>query len=232
MTPMDHVRLAIMLDDSAALGQAISDGADVRVADCNGVTALHAAASFGRVQCVRVLIDAGVNVDAATDDYTTPLHLAALNGTEPCVQVLLRAGADLDLRDVNGRSAAHHAAWEGHLECLRALLDHGPAERAHDMDRFTPAKFAAASGHTDCFLLLLDRGSGIDELDRNDWVAAWRQATPDEAARLLRYTAEPLLNDIRRSLRRMKPLPRSVAVLDAMSARRPAPARLSGLLRP
>jgi hypothetical protein len=83
--------------------------------------ALAAAAQFGHVDIVRLLLDAGEDPSrynpGGFHSHSTPLHQAALAGHEEVARLLVERGARLDIRDVlwNGTPAdwAHH---NGHTE--------------------------------------------------------------------------------------------------------------------
>ena len=79
----------------------------------NGMTALMAAARFGHVACIAVLVDAGCDVDARSDfgsgkqgGGSTAAMMAAENGHAGALNALRAAGADVDLtREVDGKTA-------------------------------------------------------------------------------------------------------------------------------
>lgn len=97
-------------------------------------SAFHKAASYGRLQICRLLIDAGNDVNAIPDnedlfentterdDWGTPLHGAAGNGHAECVRFLLERFARRDIRNPNGLTPGEVAQRRGHNECA-ALLD-------------------------------------------------------------------------------------------------------------
>lgn len=66
--------------------------------------ALSQAASFGRIDIVRMLLDAGEDPDRYNPlgghSHSTPLHQAAGEGHEAVVRLLVERGARLDLQDV------------------------------------------------------------------------------------------------------------------------------------
>ena len=82
-------------------------GADPRLADMFGDTALHFAATSQMVDDgVELLIAAGANIHAANNLGMTPLHEAAANAKWTGVAVtncLLRHGADPSARDEKGK---------------------------------------------------------------------------------------------------------------------------------
>jgi ankyrin repeat protein len=106
----------------------VDHGANVHVADANGLTALHLAAASskdGRVQpMVSGLLAAGAHVDAQNVVGMTPLFMAA---SKAAVDLLLDAGAAIEHRDRLGNTALTHAAmipkWKPHA--MVALLERG-----------------------------------------------------------------------------------------------------------
>jgi hypothetical protein len=83
--------------------------------------AMAFAAQFGRVDAVRVLLDAGVDANrydpAGAHSHSTPLHQAALAGHGEVVRLLVERGARLDLKDVLWQGTpADWARHEGRTE--------------------------------------------------------------------------------------------------------------------
>ena len=58
----------------------------------DGRTALHVAVLNGKVECVKVLVEAGANKEATNNNGETPLHRAAYSVKEECVKVSEGAG--------------------------------------------------------------------------------------------------------------------------------------------
>jgi ankyrin repeat protein len=68
-----------------------------------GMTALHYAARDGRVEAVRMLLDAGADVNERTlGDQSTPLLIATINGNYDLAMLLLQWGADPKLASEDG----------------------------------------------------------------------------------------------------------------------------------
>jgi hypothetical protein len=138
--PDTAVRIAAVLGGHEAAHELIRCGAHVNlpVASALGMTedalrllataapderhlALSVASDFGRIEIVRMLLDAGENPDRYNPigghSHTTPLHQAALSGHDQVVHVLVERGARLDMQDIlfHGTPAdwAHH---NGHTE--------------------------------------------------------------------------------------------------------------------
>jgi ankyrin repeat protein len=86
---------------TAVLARLIAAGADLHREGFNGWTPLHMAASRGRAEKCRLLLDAGAEIDrrATVDGYRTPLMEASASGAAEVVRLLLDRGADASLRD-------------------------------------------------------------------------------------------------------------------------------------
>jgi ankyrin repeat protein len=90
--------------------------------------ALAMASQFGRVEIVRLLLDAGEDPDrynpVGGHSHTTPLHQVAGEGYDELVRLLIERGARADLKDVlwHGTPAdwARHAGRTELEACLRA----------------------------------------------------------------------------------------------------------------
>ena len=69
----------------------------------DGVTPLHVAGGWGKLEAAEALLELGAFVDARQSNGSTPLHYAAYNGHLPVVQALVeRGGADLAAKANNG----------------------------------------------------------------------------------------------------------------------------------
>ena len=94
--------------------------------------ALSLAAQHGRLQIVRLLLDAGEDPNRYNPEgnhpHTTPLHQAVLGGHEAVVRLLVERGARLDIRDTIWHGTPLGWALHGSgnartemVECLRSL---------------------------------------------------------------------------------------------------------------
>jgi ankyrin repeat protein len=103
----------------------MESGANVRLADQDGGTALHAAASAddnrALVDVVRELVRRGAVIDARTSSGVTPLQLAVWHKRFEVAKVLVTAGASLDARDNRGQSAADELIAQGSQRVLDEL---------------------------------------------------------------------------------------------------------------
>ena len=116
-----------------------------------GWTPLHLAVACGRVEVVRVLVDAGADLSARTDQHHTPLHVA-LEHAPDLVPVLVGLGAVVD---------APSAAYLGDVDRLSAELDAG-APLTDPTTGVDLLAWAALGGAAGAARLLLDRGADPD----------------------------------------------------------------------
>jgi len=96
----------------------IERGADVHAAAENAqrVAPVHAAASVGDVETMRLLLDRGADPNARQQLGFTPLHAAAGNGDLEMGKLLVARGADRHARTDDGKDAAAIAAERGRGE--------------------------------------------------------------------------------------------------------------------
>jgi ankyrin repeat protein len=140
----------------------------------DGSTPLHAFTKLGFSECVRVLIQSGVDVNAVHAQLGhSAVHIACMVGSEHCLHQLLLAGADRAfLNTMNGkrRSALHYASEQGSYRCLQMLLSTTPAikgshlQKQHQLDKTTQDVKKLKSlldvqdnyGNTACHLACID----------------------------------------------------------------------------
>ena len=84
------------------------NGADPKVADSRGETALHCAVFTDHTEVIDSLIKHGADVNAQTESGYTPLHNAVFQKNPKATFLLLRAGADITLVDQNEKTALMH----------------------------------------------------------------------------------------------------------------------------
>ena len=160
---------------------ALERGANVNASDHTGGTAAHVAAEEGNPECLKLLLEAGIDKDvrdsAENSIGMTVLETAALYGKADCVKVLLEAGADVDLANIEyGWTPLRRAAHNGDSVCLKLLLEAGADVDKADKGGWTTLCAAAEKPgyprpnppehyqgqHVDCVRLLLEAGASVD----------------------------------------------------------------------
>jgi serine/threonine-protein phosphatase 6 regulatory ankyrin repeat subunit B len=122
--------------DMAAL--LIANGADVRIADERGQTALHWAVNRDNHRGDKALIElllkhgADVNARAASTSGSwagwTPLHVACRNGYPDIVELLLTHGADVNAKTDKDETPTAIAQSNKHRQVVELLMKHGAKE--------------------------------------------------------------------------------------------------------
>jgi TonB family protein len=135
--------------------------------------ALLRAASEGRVDDVRALLDQGLDVNARNEDGWTPLLFAAHRGHTEVVTLLLERVADVNVSNSAGWTPLIAAALSGHTEVVGLLLEHGAdphakSTRTADGDSALTALIVAARyGYGEIVNALLDGGAEVNATSRN-----------------------------------------------------------------
>ena len=147
-------------------------GADVNLAtspDHGGIPPLVFAASNGRTEVVRLLLDAGASVDATDDWGCTAIFKAATYNHLDCVRVLLRLGADPDKSNRWGAIPLQYAAHQGHYKVVRKLVKYKCDIHKRGEETVPPALIAAATrGYHKCVSALLDAGTDVNLSHNNN----------------------------------------------------------------
>ena len=73
--------------------------ADLSLRLKNGSLPLHAAASSGNIECISILLAAGIDINALNYFARTPLHFAAERGHPDTIRLLVERGATVDIKE-------------------------------------------------------------------------------------------------------------------------------------
>ncbi|KAK9503786.1 hypothetical protein O3M35_010270 [Rhynocoris fuscipes] len=134
--------------------------------DPNGSTALHFAATKGKINFVRTLLLNNADVNAEDHDQWTPLLCAAKEGHVDICQELLDRDANIEHRDMGGWSALMWASYKGHTELALMLLERGADINAHGNYHITSLLWASGRGHTIIAKALIERGAKVNVGDK------------------------------------------------------------------
>jgi len=144
MTMLLHAALAGEFDIARIL---CLEGADVNLADKEGWTACHYAASSGDKPILQMLLQSyEAEVNARNNAKQTPLHMAADNGHKNVVPLLIKCGADTKARDEHHRAAIHLGAQANVWEVIAMMLECGDNLDQKDGDGWTPLIYGASNG--------------------------------------------------------------------------------------
>ena len=111
--------LAVFKGEKDLFEELLSRGADPKLG--GNWTALHYAATEGRLYFVERLLEAGVSPNVQTSSGVTPLIMAARKPSRQVVRELLRAGAYRDYCTDAGQSPADYARRAGDDELAKYL---------------------------------------------------------------------------------------------------------------
>lgn len=132
----------------------------------NGTTALHVAASRGKIEYVSELLNFGADVNAEDLDNWSALLCAAKDGHAEVVNRLLDAGADLEHRDMGGWTALLWACYKGRTETATLLLARNADVHSQGNYNISSLIWAAGRGHSEIVRELLDHGAKAVTADK------------------------------------------------------------------
>ncbi|XP_053619758.1 protein fem-1 homolog C [Plodia interpunctella] len=121
------------------------------------VTPLWCAAVAGRLEVLRVLIDAGADVNAGSDSGSTPVRSACFMTHLDVVRLLVARGADIRRANHNGGTCLINSVQSVRL--CTFLLQHGAELDAQDMQLKTALHYAIQEHRVETARLLLDHGA-------------------------------------------------------------------------
>eukprot|EP00931_Biecheleriopsis_adriatica_P117281 TRINITY_DN92816_c0_g1_i1.p1 TRINITY_DN92816_c0_g1~~TRINITY_DN92816_c0_g1_i1.p1 ORF type:complete len:713 (-),score=170.54 TRINITY_DN92816_c0_g1_i1:27-2165(-) len=129
----------------------------------DGSTPLHMAATFGYVESIGRLLDAGAEINATANSGVQAMHAAAIMGHVASVERLASRNADVDARHgFMGNTPMHFAAEMGHTEVVRRLCKLGADVEAEKSQGGTPLHVTADSNNAAVARVLLEDPCNAD----------------------------------------------------------------------
>ena len=176
---------AVREDKSAEVDRLLRAGADVKVANRYGVSALSLACLSGNAAVIEKLLKAGADPNSTGAESETPLMTVAHSGNVEAAKVLVAHGAKVDARETwHGETALMWAAAQSHPAMIAALIAAGadvnavstvvhwerqntaePREKWLPPGGFTPLMFAARENCVECVKVLAEHGANLNLAD-------------------------------------------------------------------
>jgi ankyrin repeat protein len=128
--------------DTSLLAWLAKFGADLALADHDGVSPLHSAAVHNQAFSVRYILSLFDKTDFLTARGTTPLMLAAFTGCNACIKTLLEKSGDVDLKNADGDTGLMFAVRGQQNSTATLLLAQGANPDARNSAGETPGKVA------------------------------------------------------------------------------------------
>lgn len=117
----------------------------------------------GKIDIVRLFIEAGMNVDANRGiPRETPLLLAVDRNNIAICKLLIRHGANVNVITPTGLSPLIFASQEGYADIVALLIQSGAKVNMAESPNMTPLVIAAQNGHLDVVRLLVNAGAHLN----------------------------------------------------------------------
>ncbi len=147
------------LGASAACGELIRHGADIKKRDDLGRDALFHAVKNNVLETAKLLIKSGADVNAEYDRRL--LHIAAAENNIDMIKLLAVSGADTALKDKRDFSPFGEAVRAGSLEAASFFLDSGSGAN-EKQDDLTPLMIAAKNNDLKMTTLLAENMADVN----------------------------------------------------------------------
>ena len=146
---------AMMNGDAATAARLIAEGADTRIRDADGRTALHLAARAGFFTGVRLLVEAGTDLNIRDFDGNTALSVmtyrtcgvdaARRKELQAVARLLIEGKMNLELKNCDGNTAVMEAARFAFPELVRLLVEAGSDLKATNRQKENVLDVAAVA---------------------------------------------------------------------------------------
>jgi CDK inhibitor PHO81 len=182
------------------LRAALLKGANIRGPDVYGRLPLHYACMHGRIEMVRILVDAAPDtVDAKDLDNFTPLIHSIVHSQAESAQAMLEYGAVVNPTGMTDHIPLNLACQHGSVAIAEQILRHGP-EMLHDAEGLLPQHLVARfGGDVKILIMLKDYGVNMDQTDKlYQWTPIFHAASEGHihcVRQLLEFNVNPAAVD-------------------------------------
>jgi ankyrin repeat protein len=127
------------------------------------VTPLILAISLGRIDCVKKLINIGVNINKKDCLKNTPLHIACMD-SKPIIAKLLLDTPNIDMSSLNcfNECPLLASCASNSIDCVKLLLDNNAYPHRRDNKGNNAIHIACEYGNIEIIQLLLNNGVPIN----------------------------------------------------------------------
>jgi ankyrin repeat protein len=141
----------------------VKRGPNMKYRDGDGETPLTIAIETGKIDIVKVVLDAsGSDLDYHNDNGDTPLTVAVRNNNRDIVKLLLDSGASIDYRSAPGDTALILAVLLERRDMIELLLSRGASVECKSAYGNPALILAVWQGMRDVVELLLSRGASVE----------------------------------------------------------------------
>lgn len=196
----------------------LSRGARTEYRDHNKDRALLWAARDGRIDTVKLLLDAGSPIQSDDDPFQiTPLMKAVTSGYLATACLLIASGADVNRLEHTNSSALEYAAQSSDPRLVEMLLKAGANPNNVSEHVFeTPLLVAASYGRTENIRALIRAGAKTDARNYQGETALWRAAKRGDTDIVAILLAQPAARG--RAARAQRALDIDAALIEAIWA--------------
>ena len=162
---LDASQLLIEVASSGNLDEVntlLSQGAQVKLQNKEGLTALMAASKHGHTAVVAALLARGADVNLQNEDGSTALMEASRYGHTTIVETLLAHGAQVNLQNKFGSTALMISPGYGHTTIIETLLAHGAQVNLQNKFGATALMISSVYGHTATVKTFIEHGAGVN----------------------------------------------------------------------
>lgn len=124
-TPDEKLIASIKASNQNGLKQALSEGADINLADNSGMTVLMMAITFGQTENVKILLEKGADISRENARGNNALMIATINHRNEIVKMLLAKGADINAKNKTGNTCLTAALNKRFSDTAKIIMESG-----------------------------------------------------------------------------------------------------------